>query len=51
MVVGVTQLETVKSDFQQIEVLKHSSLGNLMLIDGDLQLTTADEFLYHEVRQ
>ena len=42
-------LSSVKSKFQKIDVYKHNRLGNILVIDGDLQLTEFDEKNYHEM--
>jgi len=42
-------LEKVKSEFQEIEVVESESFGKILLIDGVIMLTEADEFCYHEM--
>ncbi|MDD5014388.1 MAG: polyamine aminopropyltransferase [Atribacterota bacterium] len=42
-------LEKVKSKFQEIEVVESDSFGKILLIDGVIMLTEADEFCYHEM--
>jgi len=42
-------LEKVKSEFQEIEVVESESFGKILLIDGIIMLTDADEFCYHEM--
>jgi len=42
-------LEKIKSEFQEIEVVESESFGKIMLIDGVIMLTEADEFCYHEM--
>ena len=42
-------LEKIKSEFQEIEVVESVSFGKIMLIDGVIMLTEADEFCYHEM--
>ena len=43
------KLDEVQSPFQKIEIFESTDWGNLMLIDGAMMLTTADNFLYHEM--
>ena len=42
-------LEKIKSEFQEIEVVESESFGKILLIDGIIMLTDADEFCYHEM--
>jgi len=42
-------LEKVKSKFQEIEVVNSEAFGKILLIDGVIMLTEADEFCYHEM--
>ena len=42
-------LEKIKSEFQEIEVVESESFGKILLIDGVIMLTDADEFCYHEM--
>jgi len=42
-------LEKVKSEFQEIEVVESEPFGKILLIDGIIMLTDADEFCYHEM--
>ncbi len=42
-------LEKIKSEFQEIEVVESESFGKILLIDGIIMLTEADEFCYHEM--
>jgi spermidine synthase len=42
-------LEKTKSEFQEIEVVESVSFGRILLIDGVIMLTEADEFCYHEM--
>ena len=37
------------SKFQQIEVVKTNSHGNVLFLDGALMTTEADEYIYHEM--
>jgi spermidine synthase len=42
-------LEKVKSEFQEIKVVESEPFGKILLIDGIIMLTEADEFCYHEM--
>ncbi len=42
-------IEKIKSDFQEIEILESKYFGKVLLIDGIIMLTEADEFCYHEM--
>ncbi|KAH8046872.1 spermidine synthase [Aureococcus anophagefferens] len=47
---AVTALrERVVTEFQTLEVYATSDVGNLLVIDGDAQLSEADEAHYHEM--
>jgi len=37
-----------KSEFQTIEIFESPSFGNILMLDGDIQISTKDERLYHE---
>ena len=39
----------VTTPFQHIEVYQHYGVGNILVIDGSLQITTRDEAYYHEM--
>lgn len=43
------ELARVKSDFQDIMVFESESHGRVMLLDGVVQITEADEFVYQEM--
>ncbi len=43
------QLLSVKTDFQRIDVFETYDFGKLLSIDGTVQLTDRDEFVYHEM--
>ena len=45
----IKSLEKIKSEFQEIEVVESESFGKILLIDGIIMLTDADEFCYHEM--
>lgn len=38
-----------RSKFQKIEIFETVKLGRLLLLDGIIQLTDSDEFVYHEM--
>ena len=38
-----------RSEFQNIEVFENSLLGRVLVLDGVVQTTEADEFIYHEM--
>lgn len=38
-----------KTEFQQVEVLETEYFGKMMILDGVIQTTTFDEFIYHEM--
>jgi len=42
-------LFTGKSDFQDIAVLETEYFGKMLILDGVIQSTTFDEFIYHEM--
>ncbi len=43
------QLISVKTDYQRIDVFDTYSFGRLLSIDGTVQLTDQDEYIYHEM--
>lgn len=45
----VSVLHEERSAFQEIAVLEHPILGKMLILDGVVQLTEHDEFLYHEM--
>jgi spermidine synthase len=53
--VGITQaldmepVAAVQSPFQTIEVFQHAEFGRVLALDGTVQLSAADEFVYHEM--
>ena len=48
--IEVTQhLFSHKSKFQQIDIYETRKLGKLLMLDGIIQLTSYDEFVYHEM--
>jgi spermidine synthase len=52
---GITQaldmrrVHLVRSEFQEIEVYDHHVYGRVLVLDGTVQLSQADEFIYHEM--
>ena len=42
-------LYNTKSKYQKIDVFNHESVGNILVIDDDLQITENDEKNYHEM--
>jgi spermidine synthase len=45
----VTEVHSVTSAFQSIEVFDHATFGRVLALDGTVQLSQADEFIYHEL--
>src|SRR5580658_351635 len=43
------ELARVRSDFQDIVIFESSSHGRVMVLDGVIQITEADEFVYQEM--
>lgn len=43
------ELARVKSDFQDIVIFESSSHGRVMVLDGVIQITERDEFVYQEM--
>ncbi len=43
------ELARVKSDFQDIVIFESTSHGRVMVLDGVIQITEADEFVYQEM--
>lgn len=43
------QLLSVRTDYQRIDVFETYDFGKLLAIDGTVQLTEKDEFVYHEM--
>lgn len=37
------------SPFQQIEIFEHAAFGRILVLDGYVQASQADEFIYHEM--
>jgi len=38
-----------KSKFQKIEIFKNAEFGRILVLDGEVQLSTKHEFIYHEM--
>ena len=49
LVLLASQVHARQTRFQKIEVLEHSKLGRILVLDGIVQTTTNDEFIYHEM--
>jgi len=43
------QLESVRSEFQRIDVFESPEFGRFLTLDGYMMLTEKDEFIYHEM--
>ncbi len=41
-------LQTGKTKYQQLEMIESEEFGNVLLLDGVTQVTSRNEFLYHE---
>ena len=46
---NITNLCSLQSEFQKIDVLFHPFFGRMLLLDDVVQLTEWDEFFYHEL--
>jgi len=44
-----TQIISVKSEFQRIDIFNSVEFGKILTLDGFLMLTEKDEFIYHEM--
>lgn len=42
-------LASARSTFQQIDIYEHASFGKMLVLDGLVQTTERDEFVYHEM--
>jgi len=42
-------LHSEQSDFQLIEIYNHEAFGRILVLDGYIQASEADEFIYHEM--
>lgn len=45
----VEKLHEEQSDLQKIEIFEHPAFGRILALDGYIQATQADEFIYHEM--
>lgn len=45
----VTMLHRERTPYQELEVFQHAHFGRVLALDGVVQLTERDEFLYHEM--
>lgn len=45
----MTLLHAEQSPYQLIEIYHHDSFGRMLVLDGYIQATQADEFIYHEM--
>ncbi len=45
----VTLLHREESPFQVIEIFEHAAFGRILVLDGYVQASQADEFIYHEM--
>jgi spermidine synthase len=43
------RLHSEQSPYQLIEIFEHASFGRILVLDGYLQASQADEFIYHEM--
>lgn len=42
-------LHEVRTDHQYLVIFENAAFGRVLMLDGVVQLTTADEFIYHEM--
>ena len=42
-------LKTEQSEFQTLAVIETEQFGNMLLLDGMVMTTDADEYVYHEM--
>jgi spermidine synthase len=47
--VEVKLLHSEQSPYQRIDIYDHQSFGRLLVLDGYIQASQADEFIYHEM--
>ena len=47
--VEVKLLHSEQSPYQLVEIYDHQSFGRLLVLDGYIQASQADEFIYHEM--
>ncbi len=46
---NMRKLYAATSEFQDIEVYEHETFGRVLVLDGTVQLSQADEYIYHEM--
>ena len=46
---NMTLLHSEQSDFQLVEIYEHEAFGRVLVLDGYIQASQADEFIYHEM--
>ena len=49
LLLNAQSLHREKSEYQDIEILKHDQFGKILVLDGYVQACQADEFIYHEM--
>ncbi len=49
LTIKATQVKTIKSKYQEIVVLDTPEFGKVLVLDGAIQTTERDEFMYHEM--
>ncbi|MCB2029070.1 MAG: polyamine aminopropyltransferase, partial [Rhodoferax sp.] len=47
--VEVKLLHAEQSPHQRVEIYDHQSFGRMLVLDGYIQASQADEFIYHEM--
>jgi spermidine synthase len=47
--IRATPVHAVTTRFQELQVLEHEHLGRVLVLNGIIQTTVADEFVYHEM--
>ncbi len=49
LTIKATQVKTIKSKYQEILILETPEFGKVLVLDGAIQTTERDEFMYHEM--
>jgi len=49
LTIKATQVKTIHSKYQEIVVLDTKEFGKVLILDGAIQTTEKDEFMYHEM--
>lgn len=49
LTIKATQVKTIHSKYQEIVVLDTKEFGKVLVLDGAIQTTEKDEFMYHEM--